>query len=156
MFNEICVLMTKSPLNAVSVQFADTVNAASFSGKQKKGAQTVKAGHIMCTVMVEGAEEPLQLRTPVGGKLLELNDLLALHPEMLASHHNSSGFVAVIYPNTEIPSLAAGGCADYATLMERITGKTASNKGNVCFSFQKGNCTRGNKCKFSHDSNEDV
>ena len=31
-----------------------------------------------------------------------------------------------------------------------------SNKGGVCYAFQKGECSRGASCRFSHDEQVDV
>eukprot|EP01034_Spumella_vulgaris_P024030 gene24030-30326_t len=65
------------------------------------------------------------------------------------TQHNGKGFIAVIYPNTEIPSLE--GCPDYESMVERITSKHAKlnggagGGGNKCFSFLKGTCARGDK-----------
>ncbi len=153
MFNDICVLMSKDSLQAVSIKYAGTLNMDGISGKQKKGAQTIKAGYTMCTVDT-GVGGLVELRTPVGGKLLEINEALLAHPELLQTHHSSSGYIAVIYPNTEIPSLDSGGCVDYAGLVSRLNSKHAANRSDVCFAFNKGNCARGDKCKFGHEKKD--
>jgi glycine cleavage system H lipoate-binding protein len=152
--NDICVLMSKIPLKVNSVAFSDVINTDNISGKQKKGAQTIKAGYVVCTVETID-RGPVKLKTPVGGKLLEFNDALQRDPSLLDVQYNGKGFIAVIYPNTEIPSLE--GCPDYESMVERITNKHsklnggAGGGGNKCFSFAKGTCARGDKCKFKHE-----
>jgi len=34
------------------------------------------------------------------------------------------------------------------------TTTTSNNNGNTCYNFQKGNCTYGNNCRYSHSSND--
>jgi hypothetical protein len=47
----------------------------------------------------------IRLKCPVGGRLLELNDRLLSSPHLLGFKHYSDGYVAVLLPDTEIPSL---------------------------------------------------
>ncbi len=151
MHNDICVLMCKKSMSVQSLNFPTSVHTENISGKQKKGAQNIKAGHIMCEVTLKDGLV-CHLKTPVGGKLLEINEALLLNPSLLETHHSSSGFIAIIYPNTEIPSLVNGGCVDYHSLLARINSKHAG-KSNACFAFSKGNCTRGDSCRFEHTEN---
>ncbi len=155
--NNICVLMSKTPLNALKVSFADNMCTENVSGKLKKGAQTIKAGCTICSVVIDGGDV-VQLKTLVGGKLLEMNEALLANPTLLNTHHNSTGFVAIVYPDTEIPTLDAGGCSNWSSLVERIQAKRTKSKADrdVCFAFLKGNCTRGDTCKFGHIANDAV
>ncbi|CAN0357059.1 unnamed protein product, partial [Ectocarpus fasciculatus] len=62
----------------------------------------VGAGHVLCTVeMADGTSR--QLTTPVGGQVLELNNRLESQPELLKSDPHGTGYVAVVYPDTELP-----------------------------------------------------
>eukprot|EP00656_Telonema_subtile_P054853 TRINITY_DN8291_c0_g1_i3.p1 TRINITY_DN8291_c0_g1~~TRINITY_DN8291_c0_g1_i3.p1 ORF type:complete len:183 (-),score=49.04 TRINITY_DN8291_c0_g1_i3:81-629(-) len=64
------------------------------SGKRKRGAAQLKKGGVLCTVQAGGAE--YDVRSPVVGDLMELNDRLSKEPELLSLKPESSGFVAII------------------------------------------------------------
>jgi glycine cleavage system H lipoate-binding protein len=148
--NGICVLIAKQPTTgATKVEFLASLSTEGVSGRLKKGAQNLKAGTRLCTVTIEDGTE-VQLSIPVGGKLLELNDKIIANPTLLETSHDNTGYVAVIYPDTEIPSLDV----DYATLMQACTAK-ALVKG-VCFDFQQGSCARGDSCRFKHKAVDTV
>lgn len=147
MHNEICVLMPKTPRKCRRVEFHSSISTEEISGRQKKGAITIANGSVICSVFDENGSS-VQLRTPVGGKLLEINDSLVQSPELLESHYNSSGFIAIIYPNTEIPS--PDGCPDYESLKQKVIEKIAASRDNKCHAFAAGNCSRGDACKFKH------
>ena len=142
--NDICVLVIESDIESiVSVNFCVEADSDSISGKKKKGAKKVRANApILSLNFTDGTTR--EYLTPVGGQLLETNLNLLLHPNLLLEQPCGAGFVAVIYPDTEIPSLTNG-----------LAGKLQSDldiKSNICFSFVKGLCRRGDGCKFSHDA----
>lgn len=144
--NDICVLISKVPISsAKNVDFSSRLSTDGVTGRMKKGALNLKAGSPICFVTLEDGSV-VELVTPVGGKLLELNDKLVLEPALLESKPDSEGFFAVIYPDTEIPSLT--GYSDYASLTESFAGKIIEK--GVCFDFQQGTCNRGNGCRFKH------
>jgi hypothetical protein len=91
-----------------------------------------------------------RLVTPVGGQLLELNHNLTDNPTLLDDDDfEYSGYIAIILPNTEIPSpKECGGCETYDELEERLTAKRARR--NICFAWEKGECSRGGTCRFHH------
>jgi hypothetical protein len=144
--NGICVLIAKGPIvSAQSVTFSTSLNTEGISGRMKKGAQNVKSGASICKVTFESGET-VDYVTPVGGKLLELNENVLSDPHLLESASDSKGYLAVIYPDTEIPSL--DGYPDYQSLVESCAGKLLVK--GVCFDFQQGSCSRGDSCRFKH------
>ena len=147
MYNEICVLMLSSSRVCTKVVFHDNISTEEISGRQKKGAITIQKGSVICSI-TDASGTTVELKTPVGGKLLEINEAIVQNPALLESHYNSSGFIAIIYPNTEIPSL--DGCPDYESLKQKVIDKLAASRDNKCHAFIAGNCSRGEACKFKH------
>lgn len=148
MHNDICVLVIKSNIGGVSAaNFKIEVDADSISGKKKKGAKKVTAGSsVLLLTFSDGSVR--EYITPVGGQLLETNLNLLSHPNLLLDQPCGTGYIAVIYPDTEIPSLTNG-----------LRGKLSSDqpsiqdrKSKICFAFLKGMCSRGDDCKFKHDA----
>lgn len=144
--NGICVLISKVPLtNVQQIEFGTKLNTDGISGRQKKGALKLRAGAVICTITyVDGSV--VELLAPVGGKLLELNEIVCQRPELLSLKFDSEGYLAVVYPDTEIPSL--DGYPDYKSLAGSFAHKNVEK--GVCFDFQNGTCTRGDSCRFKH------
>lgn len=149
MHNDICILMSKCPRKCSNVAFHESISTEEISGRQKKGAVTIRFGSVICSI-IDDSGNTIELKTPVGGKLLEFNDGLVQCPQLLETHYNSSGYIAIIYPNTEIPSL--DGCSDYESLKQKVIDKLAQSRDNRCHAFAAGNCSRGDACKFKHVS----
>lgn len=144
--NDICVLISKLPIVDVkTVEFCASLSTDGVSGRQKKGALKLKAGAIICSISYSDGRV-VEFSTPVGGKLLELNELVCDQPALLSEKFDSEGYLAVIYPDGEIPSL--DGYPDYKSLAESISQKHVEK--GVCFDFQEGNCSRGDSCRFKH------
>lgn len=141
--NDICMLLAPEAINAASVSY--NIDNVQFSGKKKKGASKVGAGHVLCTVTLPdgGIRE---LTTPVGGQVLEMNSRLEAHPELLQSDPQGVGYIAVVFPDTELPDFHN---FESWKLKERLQceGKL---KAGCCFSWVAGTCTRGSDCKFTH------
>lgn len=145
--NDICILVIESDIQAiVSVCFCVEADSDSISGKKKKGAKKIKANSPILKLNFTNGST-IEYLTPVGGQLLETNLNLLLHPNLLLEQPCGAGFVAVIYPDTEIPSLTNG--------LTRTSSSDLDIKSNICFSFVKGLCRRGDGCKFSHDADLD-
>ena len=72
---------------------------------------------------------------------------LTTQPNLLNDQPCGTGFIAVIYPDTELPSLTNG-------LSKRIA-NDEEIRSNVCFAHRKGLCKRGDKCKFKHEISEE-
>lgn len=143
--NDICVLISKVPICAKRIEFSTRLSTDGVTGRMKKGALNLKAGSPICSIVLED-DSIIELVTPVGGKLLELNEKLVQETSLVHLKPDSEGFFAVIYPDTEIPSLT--GFSDYASLTESFAGKIIEK--GVCFDFQQGACSRGNGCRFKH------
>jgi hypothetical protein len=175
MRNELCVLMFQEdyldglisyngpaePVSVAKIQFCTNLDTDAVAGKRKKGAQIVKAGSPVCTVTFNNGSSK-QFCTPVGGQLLELNTSLEVNCNATSSNSTTSvgtapveslnfqqlkaAYVAVIMPNTIVPTLDLH--PTWESLIQHMQ-ETAANA-NVCFAFQKGECKRGDKCKFIH------
>lgn len=108
--NEICVLVApklcNDELSIVSVSFQNAAlhTGDKISGKRKKGAYIVQNGVILCTATLSDGTS-LDLRTPIGGQVLEINENILTRPELLLSSRLGEGFIAIVYPNTKLPSL---------------------------------------------------
>jgi hypothetical protein len=94
-----------------------------------------------------------ELKTPIGGQVLELNRRLETHPELLANENTfqSVGYVAIIYPDTELPDFhTASSFATPESIQQTYIAKVSA--GRQCFAWTKtGLCARGNLCKFEHN-----
>ena len=146
--NGICVLMfPRDKVDAIlgsgsstlppSVVFEPSLlrSTLEISGKRKKGAAKIKVGSRVCTVTVGSVE--VALLSPVPGQLLELNTALASGGALLVSQPQGTGFIGVVKPDSEIPSLDNGGVV----------------RPKECWSFaQTGACSRGEACKFRHNT----
>ena len=145
--NDICVLVLESGAkNVLSIKFIVEADGNLISGKKKKGAKKIKAGSPILTVtFIDGTSK--EYYTPIGGQLLETNTNLITQPNLLSDQPCGTGFIAVLYPDTELPSLTNG-------LSKRIANEEEI-RSNVCFAFIKGLCKRGDKCKFKHEISEE-
>lgn len=96
----------------------------------------------------------LQLISPIGGKLLELNTRLLepTHYQLLTciKSYNHEGYIGVLYPDTELPSLT--GYRDSDSLLSSY--RHPSRVPGVCYEFLSGACKRGSLCRFKHISSE--
>lgn len=159
--NGICVLMIDDSASSISattidiskvetIEFSEGLSTDCISGKKKKGAVKLQAGSIIGTMgITTTSTDPMtsstkkyQMITPVGGQLLELNSQLQNNPHLI-SQAGGLGYLAVIYPDTEIPT-------PESQIDSHPKGKTVS-KDWTCHAFQKGECKRGDKCRFLHE-----
>ena len=142
MLNDICVLFPKVSLEVSAISFP--VDLEEMSGRKKKGARKIKADTVICEMTTKDGQI-ISFKTPVGGQLLEYNDILPLNLDLLCNVSNGERYVAVIYPDTEIPS------PNQSVEQWKVMQSAMSEKTNDCFSFLRtGNCRHGDKCKFSH------
>lgn len=155
MDNGICVLtiperIVNEKLKFNKFELLILCNSAHVSGKQKKGAQNIHAGNVILSINIASTESipacSIDLVTPIGGKLLEVNDNLNLNPRLLIDESQGAGYVAILFPENEIPSI--DGCTDFEALKEKMRFKSTMSR--VCYAWQKGECNRGDSCKFSH------
>ena len=139
MHNELCVLVCNEPCRVDRLEFIIAADSDAISGKRKRGAKYVKSGRAIARLMLADGSVR-ELVTPVGGQLLETNDRLLEHPELLWDQPGGTGYVAVVYPDTDLPGL---GDAPKAAAEQHANP-------NVCFAFLRGKCARGDSCKFDH------
>ena len=145
--NGICVLtfprekveaiLGGSNISPPSVAFDPSLmrSTLEISGKRKKGAAKIKVGSRVCSVTVGSVE--VALLSPVPGQLLELNTALASGGALLVTQPQGTGYIGVVKPDSEIPSLDNGGVI----------------RPKECWSFaQTGACSRGDACKFRHNN----
>jgi glycine cleavage system H lipoate-binding protein len=145
--NDICVLFTKKNINASSFLFHVALEV--MSGRRKKGARKIKADTVICEITTtEG--QVLALKTPVGGQLLELNEGLAANLQLLENIHSGERYIAVIFPDTKIPS--PGQSVDEWKAVQA----SMAFRSNVCYSWLQGKCLRGEKCRFVHSDDIDT
>jgi len=109
MQNEICVVVSPEISGSLVVDGITFANAAilgsdKISGKRKKGAWKCAAGALLCTLrLADGSTR--ELRTPIGGQVLEVNTNVQADPTLLQRSRIGDGFLAVIYPSTKLPKL---------------------------------------------------
>ncbi|ELP88239.1 hypothetical protein EIN_225720 [Entamoeba invadens IP1] len=66
-------------------------------GRHKFGAQNVKPKTVLITVVADGVEYKVHALT--SGRLLEMNESLTDHPELLKNESEGKGFVAILQKN---------------------------------------------------------
>jgi hypothetical protein len=201
--NSICVLTSPyesdhtSAITSVSFHSATgsvsglDLSTDAISGKKKKGARKITAGHTMCTFHYDDGSNRKMI-TPVGGQVLELNnEQLQSTPLLIQSEPLGRGHIAVILPESDLlPSLedqrenenengkqkqpVIG--KEYGEIFSLGKGKVYNDNNNnnnsndndnqeggkkrkaaqgkgPCFAFSKGSCLRGEKCMFLHIPN---
>jgi len=136
MQNELCVLMCAAPLVATEVVFAVAADSDAISGKRKRGAKHVKAGTVVArATLADGTVRDLV--TPVGGHLLETNDNLLTTPALLATQPGGTGYVAVVYPDTDLPGLSGDRPSSSSSSSSSASSASEHANPNVCFAFLK-------------------
>lgn len=116
-------------------------------GKRKKGAPKVKSDAPICQIHFHDGGV-CELKTPVGGQLIEVNEKLITDFNKLANNDPFSGerFVAIIYPLTKLP-----GATDTNVEVWKQKQLEASLVPQVCYAYLEGTCIRGATCRFQHD-----
>lgn len=134
--NSICVLVAPTTLRPSSISFPEEVSS-SISGKRKKGAKVIFVGTpLMICHYADGSSKAY--RSPITGQLLELNEKLFLELEAVVLNPEvEEGYIAVIFPSSKIQD-----------------GEKSSKNDNICYAWAKGECSRGNKCRFVHSKTE--
>eukprot|EP01041_Mallomonas_annulata_P005521 gene5521-11127_t len=140
MVNDICVIMSSEAITASCVHYPVVNNE--ISGKKKKGAHKVKAGDVIITAKLSNGDTR-SIRSPIGGKLIEINESLITSPSLLQDQHIGAGYIAVIYPNTLLPK--PDNNLDCDTTQTEV-----GQQSYECYAWKKGSCRFGDSCRFSH------
>jgi hypothetical protein len=135
--NSICVLVgpgigvgeegqvraqAQSRLQLLAVTFDENeagymdLSTDSISGKRKKGARKVQAGHKICKFTFSDGSTQTML-SPLSGQVLEVNTAqLAKNPSLVQTQPFGCGFIAVLLPEDDlIPTLESRGAGAAAT-----------------------------------------
>nr|XP_054767907.1 protein Abitram-like [Lytechinus pictus] len=64
-------------------------------GKNKRGAQNLQSESILCKVLCYGGQS-FTIYSCIKGKLVEVNETLSSHPELLVEKSSTEGYVAII------------------------------------------------------------
>ena len=150
---EVCTLMfSVATLHATEASGSPAGNVNYPSNLTLPGAISDHNDEAAIDLANEKEYTCLKFRTPVGGKVLEINDVISRDFSLLQSltDFDQSGYVCVIYPNTEIPR--ADGPRNWEMLVDQVQHNLIMK--NLCFAFVKGNCTKGDSCKFVHEALE--
>lgn len=149
LWNDICVLFTKQSIHATSIQY-DVQVESGMSGRRKKGARKIKADTVICQITTGDGDagKILTLKTPVGGQLLEVNEGLQEKLELLQNIQSGERYVAVIFPDTKIPS------PGQSVEEWKAVQASMASRSNLCYSWIQGKCLRGDKCRFLHSNSE--
>mmetsp|Transcript_23761 Transcript_23761/g.44121 ORF Transcript_23761/g.44121 Transcript_23761/m.44121 type:complete len:230 (+) Transcript_23761:130-819(+) len=156
MINEIVVLVPGQSFDTTqieSVKWSEfDKSVGDMHGKRKKGAPKVKSDAPICEVHFKNGSI-CELKTPVGGQLIELNENLMNNHDLLASNdpYNGERYMAIIYPTTKLP-----GPQDTNVEVWKQKQHEASMVPKICYSYLEGTCTRGESCRFQHDDTSSV
>ena len=127
-------------------------SVGSMHGKRKKGAPKVKADDCICVVNFKDGTS-CELKTPIAGQLIELNEKIITNFEKLGNndHYNGERYVAIIYPTTKVP-----GPQDVDIEVWKQKQLQASTSTRICYAYLEGKCTRGSNCRFQHEDVPDA
>lgn len=91
------LLLNKKKVKNVSFQVSDNVNrlANKVSGKAKHGAQMLQpCSPLLIAECTDGTK--YTVRSPVPGKLVEVNDQLVKNPSLISDYPADKGFIAIV------------------------------------------------------------
>lgn len=142
--NNIAVLMLDRSIAAKSVDFCK-LNVDLVYGKMKKGAMRIQALQPIANIVTE-TDQTIELLSPISGRILELNDRLLVTPSLLASHHNTDGYLVLL--QSDVPKLIDKSSGIEGTLDQLLD----PNQQKLCFAWTKGACSRGDACKYLHST----
>jgi hypothetical protein len=137
--NNLCLLVFPSPLTVMSLTY-DVQFLESTDGNIKKPSVNLSALDTIATVSTPDGQS-IELKSPIQGKLLEINSSIRnqiTSPQLM----QESTYVAVL--QSYVPEI-----------VERCGISVLSMQSNfsieqLCYSWIKGNCARGDQCKYLH------
>jgi hypothetical protein len=91
------VLSSGSPIRKVNFKVGDKLDRSSNKvvGKGKKGGQHLMENSLLCIIECEDGTS-YNILAGVKGKLVEVNENLISNPQLLVSHTETNGYIAVI------------------------------------------------------------
>lgn len=152
MNNSVCVVKLSAQFQYEIKSFTYLVdyNEDDVQGKKKKSAIKLQPGSPICHVTTTSGES-LELCSPVGGQLLEVNNRFQSQPELLLDKTNQSSYIAIIFPNVTFPDFSICDESSSLVINELLGNKRGGER--VCFDWMKfKTCSRGDKCKFLHSN----
>lgn len=91
------ILLNKKEVKSISFQVSDNINRLNnkVSGKAKHGAQVLQpSSPLSIAECTDGTK--YTIRSPVPGKLVEVNDQLIKNPSLILNHPADKGFIAIV------------------------------------------------------------
>lgn len=91
------LLLNKKSIKSISFKVSDNTDRLNnrVSGKAKKGAQILQPGSPL--LIAECTDDTkYTIRSPVPGKLVEVNDQLLNNPSLLSDYPANKGFIAIV------------------------------------------------------------
>lgn len=136
-------------LSTIAINFPDTVTGGMISGKNKKGAKNVLAGDVIaeldlswkCSKNSSIVAVKVKLLTPIQGRVLELNDgLKSEFAGRIFQYGATETYIAIL--QSDVPDLLIN--------TKDTENMAVAKKNGICFAWTKGQCKRGEACKFLH------
>lgn len=140
------------------------------SGKKKAGAVFLSERDMVCTIDISDGSE-VTMYACVRGNVIEINERLLTHPELVSDSPHSDGYLCVMLPKLQEKRDIGKACSefDHTVLIKpsgnekrRQEGKAVRSKGAKrarggdglpapCWNFvNRGECRYGDACKFGH------
>ena len=141
------------------------------SGKKKAGAVFVSERDMVCTLDLSDGSE-VTMYACVRGNVIEINERLLTHPELVSDSPHSDGYLCIMLPKLQEKRDIGKACSefDHTVLMtpsgnekRRQEGKPVRSKGAKrargggdglpapCWNFvNSGECRWGDACRFNH------
>ena len=141
------------------------------SGKKKAGAVFLSERDMVCTIDISDGTE-VTMYACVRGNVIEINERLLAHPELVSDSPHSDGYLCVMLPKLQEKRDIGKACSefDHTVLMKpsgnekrRQEGKAVRSKGAKrarggadglpapCWNYvNRGECRYGDACKFGH------
>ncbi|CAG0914198.1 unnamed protein product [Notodromas monacha] len=105
--NRVCVItlsrhhplvVERSPISKIDFRINHRTDRSlnKVSGKGKKGAQILEENSRLCTIHTE--TKAVELRAGIKGKLIEVNENLVKNPDLIVTHPEAEGFIAIAMP----------------------------------------------------------
>uniref|UniRef100_A0A7S0ZEJ5 Protein Abitram n=1 Tax=Timspurckia oligopyrenoides TaxID=708627 RepID=A0A7S0ZEJ5_9RHOD len=84
-------------LSSIAVEKIEFRDVAQVSGKRKRGGTTIQDGTKLASVFMSDGTV-IEVRSPVRGVLLEINDALCTKPELIQNDPFNRGYLCTVLP----------------------------------------------------------